>query len=160
MDSILAIVITVVSGVLVFIIGEILNTIWLKPLYEFKTIKSKIAYELSYDAGKICNVLNRKNCNEIQKREYEEARERIRALACELDGYIETISWFNIGIPSRKKLKKAVSDLFYLSHLLEGTDRDDLTEKSVRNSNIVITIKRNVGIYGSKKEKIYDLDEK
>ena len=104
MDSILAIVITVVSGVLVFIIGEILNTIWLKPLYEFKTIKSKIAYELSYDAGKICNVLNRKNCNEIQKREYEKARERIRALACELDGYIETISWFNIGIPSRKKL--------------------------------------------------------
>ena len=58
------------------------------------------------------------------------------------------------------KQKKAVSDLFYLTHLLEGTYRDDLIEKSIRNSNIVITIKRIVGIYGIKKEKIYDLDEK
>ena len=35
MDSLLSIVITVVSGVLVYIAGKILQTIWLTPLQKF-----------------------------------------------------------------------------------------------------------------------------
>lgn len=45
-----AILATVVSGVLVYIIGEVLQTIWLSPLQKYKQIKHDVAVALSYHA--------------------------------------------------------------------------------------------------------------
>ena len=42
-NYVLPTLITVISGVLVYMFGELLNTIWLRPLQEYKNIKSNIA---------------------------------------------------------------------------------------------------------------------
>lgn len=38
-DGIVSIIVTVISGVLVFIIGQILTNIWLTPLRQYKELK-------------------------------------------------------------------------------------------------------------------------
>lgn len=50
MGNLITILITVVSGVLVYIIGEILQTVWLTPLQKFKAIKHDIAVTLTFYA--------------------------------------------------------------------------------------------------------------
>lgn len=49
-ENVWAIIITVVSGVLVYIIGEILQTVWLAPLQKFKSIKHDVSVALTYYA--------------------------------------------------------------------------------------------------------------
>ena len=58
MKSLSSIIITVISGVLVFIIGQILKEIWLTPLQEYKKLKSKISFSLSYYAQYYSNVVD------------------------------------------------------------------------------------------------------
>ena len=40
-NYVLPMLITVISGVLVYMCGELLNTIWLKPLQDYKLLKNK-----------------------------------------------------------------------------------------------------------------------
>ena len=49
-ENVWTIIITVVSGVLVYIIGEILQTVWLAPLQKFKSIKHDVSVALTYYA--------------------------------------------------------------------------------------------------------------
>ena len=158
-EGLLSIVITVVSGVLVYLAGEILNTVWLHPLQEYKMMKQKIAYELSYDAQYYGNVIQNSgpdSTDEDLHRKYLEASNRIRIIACELEGYIETLSWFKLGIPRKKNLKDACSLLFLLSNSL-FTGTYDVVEASLRNQNCALKIKKKLGLYGSKKEKYNEI---
>lgn len=58
MGNLTAILITVVSGVLVYIIGEILQTVWLTPLQKFKAIKHDIAVTLTFYARIYTNKID------------------------------------------------------------------------------------------------------
>ena len=48
MSYLITCVLTIVSGVLVYIIGEIVQTIWLHPLQKYKEIKHDIEVSLSF----------------------------------------------------------------------------------------------------------------
>ena len=85
MGNLTAILITVVSGVLVYIIGEILQTVWLTPLQKFKAIKHDIAVTLTFYARIYTNKID-SNMSAIE--EHSEASDKIRNLSCELKGYI------------------------------------------------------------------------
>lgn len=126
-DSVWSIVIAVISGVVVFLIGQVFQTIWLTPLQNYKNIKSKIAAGLSFYARDYSNIIDLSKVDENTRKRYSEISDELRNLSCELTGYIETLSWFKIGIPSKKDLNKASKLLMFLSNKLHtpyGKDPD------------------------------------
>lgn len=116
MKSISSIIITVISGVLVYIIGQILKEIWLTPLQEYKKLKSKISFSLSYYAQYYSNVVDLATCGEETKKIYIAASDEMRKISCELDGFIETLSWFKPCIPKKKNLYEASREIMGISN--------------------------------------------
>jgi len=152
MDSLLSIVITVVSGVLVYIAGEILQTIWLTPLQKFKDLKNEVAITLTFYARVYTNIVDAANVDMTTREEYGDVSDKIRTLSCELKGYIETLSWFKIGIPSKKNLIKASETLMGLSNsLFSPYNTKPTTEENVRNKAMVNEVFSLLGMYGFKK---------
>ena len=49
---------TVISGVIVYLLGQYFHIIWLIPLQEYKKIRSKIAHELLLYANIYSNVIS------------------------------------------------------------------------------------------------------
>jgi len=116
MDSILAILITVISGVLVYIIGEIIHEVWLEPLRQYKEIKSEVSYSLTYYANLYSNVIDLADKHKKAIKTYSQASDQLRVLAAKLRGFIETLSWFKPLIPSRETLYSASKELIGLSN--------------------------------------------
>ncbi len=151
MGNLTAILITVVSGVLVYIIGEILQTVWLTPLQKFKAIKHDIAVTLTFYARIYTNKID-SNMSAIE--EHSEASDKIRNLSCELKGYIETLSWIKIGIPSKKKLFEAANLLMRLSNSLFSPHNVAPTaQDNIENKNVADQVFALLGMYSKKKSK-------
>lgn len=126
-ESVVAVVITVVSGVLVFLLGEIINEIWLKPLQKYKEIKQTIAFDLVYYADCSFN-----GCQQNYKPEFiqkgEDASNKYRRDAATLSGFIETLSWLKLFIPNKKKLHEASRALIGLSNSIFAKDSDKIID--------------------------------
>ena len=122
-NYVLPTLITVISGVLVYMFGELLNTIWLRPLQEYKNIKSNIAKSLVFYANVYTNVLGANEQSEEWKKLHFEASDKLRWLAAELEGFIQTLSWIKIGIPKKTSLKDAAGLLILLSNSVFGPDQ-------------------------------------
>ena len=127
---------TVVSGVLVFILGQLFNEYFLKPIQDYKALKAKIAYSLTLYANLYMNPITISELNQ----EYSDASLEIRKLAAEVDATIELRPFGNIFIPRAKILKEAskaligISNGFYTDSSLEqiksnGECRDTIYEK-------------------------------
>jgi len=117
-EIILTSLLTVVSGVIVYIVGEILHTTWIKPLQEYKEIKSKIVTLLTFYARDYVNIVDTDKDSEKRKEEQDKVSEELRMLSSQLLGFIEQTSWFRIGIPSNNELLKASQELMGLSNSL------------------------------------------
>ncbi len=154
MENLITILITVLSGVLVYIIGEILQTVWLTPLQKFKAIKNDVAVTLTFYSRIYTNIIDPAQATISDREEYSVVSDKIRNLSCELKGYIETLSWIKIGIPSKKKLYEASDLLMQLSNSLFSpydvapTLQDNKDNKDVANQVFVL-----LGMYGNKKSK-------
>lgn len=146
---------TVISGIIVFIIGQVLHTIWLNPLQKYKEIKHDVAVYLSYYARVYSNVIDISTASDDDKLKVIEVSDKIRMLSCELAGYIETLSWMKIGIPSKEKLSEATNLLMLLSNsLITPYDcPDQAFEGSVSNHNTADEIRFLMGMYGYKNKK-------
>ena len=107
---------TIVSGVVVYLLGQYFYTIWLMPLQEYKKIRSQIARCLLLYANVYTNVVSNEEKCEDWKQEHINVMEQLRILASDLEGYIQTLHWFKPGIPSKKKLSQAVSSIVLLSN--------------------------------------------
>lgn len=120
-DGIISIIVTVVSGVLVFIVGQILTSVWLKPLQEYKEIKRKISYQLVFYANVYSNPIDLakyKDSNSDAVLNYKSVSEELRKSASELAGFIEILSFIKIGIPKKKNLHNAYKNMIGLSNSL------------------------------------------
>lgn len=135
MESLFSIIITVISGVLVFIIGQIFKEIWLTPLQEYKKLKAKISFSLSYYAQYYSNAVDFATCGEKTKKIYMDASDEMRKISCELDGFIETLSWFKPCIPKKKKLYEASREIIGISNGFFCPYNSDRTETRI-NYNI------------------------
>ena len=58
MEHILSVVIAVVSGVAVFLLGELMQLYFLEPQHKYKELKSRVAYALSYYGNLYTNVID------------------------------------------------------------------------------------------------------
>ena len=122
-ESVVAVVITVVSGVLVFLLGEIINEIWLKLLQKYKEIKQTIAFDLVYYADCSFNGCQQNYTPEFIKKG-EDASNKYRSDAATLSGFIESLSWLKLFIPNKKKLREASRALIGLSNSIFANDSD------------------------------------
>jgi hypothetical protein len=117
-DGIVSIIVTVISGVLVFIIGQILTSIWLTPLQQYKELKKEVVYKLSYYANLYSNAIVLADYSDSDKfvEEFKLASDELRKLSCSLKGFAETISWFRIGIPNQKTINDSADLIMKLSN--------------------------------------------
>lgn len=149
-----SVIVTVVSGVLVYIIGEILQTVWLAPLQRFKSIKHDVSVALTYYARVYTNVIDWVNADENQRQVYSEVSDKLRGLACEVKGFIETLSWFKIGIPSKKYLNEAYELLMLLSNsLFSPADVSPTIVECRDNRETAEQVYAMLGMYSRKKKR-------
>lgn len=154
MDNLSAIIVTVVSGVLVYIIGEMLQTIWLAPLQKYKEIKHDVAVALSSYAREYTNVIDFACANDKQLEEYREVCDTLRKLSCEIKGFIETLSWFKVGIPSKKKLAEASDSLMILSNsLFSPYNTPPTVQDGHENKETANEVYKALGMYAVRKTK-------
>lgn len=146
-QSLLTCVITVISGVLVFIIGQYLLTIWVQPLQKYKEIRQKISYSLTYYAQYYSNVIDNAHGSLLEETSlYEKGGDEIRKLASELRGFSETISWFHLGIPNKKVLYETSSILIGLSNSFFSPE-DCILDTIKHNIESVERIKKNMKMH-------------
>lgn len=108
METFLSTIATVVSGTLVFIIGQVVLECWVKPMQEYKKIKSEISYLLVLHANKFHNPLDSKHTDD----RYNNASEEIRSVAAKLEGFKQIKPFF----VRKDNVEKAKSGLIGISN--------------------------------------------
>lgn len=97
MSQMITVLITVISGVLVFAIGQIIMECYIKPLQEYHKIKSEISYLLIFYANVFSNPISRKekeNMKKEGKELYSEATRKLREAAARLEGFKQQKPFF------------------------------------------------------------------
>lgn len=105
-------VITVVSGVLVFILGELFIEFIMKPIQEFKDIRARISWALVYYANIYCNPQDTTKPLEA----YDVASEKLRMLAADLGAFVIRKPKLLKLFYNDKKILEAKSELIGLSN--------------------------------------------
>jgi len=122
---------TVLSGVVVFIAGQIILKIIIEPLSEYKALKSKISYSLVFYANMYSNPMeNTKDFKENSDavKQTNEAGFYLRNLAAEFSGWLQVMPIYKFFsfirvIPSRKDADKVRGCLIGLSNGLTCSNR-------------------------------------
>lgn len=91
---------TVISGVIVFVLSQLFMELLVKPLARYNSIKAKIAYNLVYFANVYHNPIDLGTIEDIQKlpQRYNEASDCLRRLAAELAGFAEERSMLRLFV--------------------------------------------------------------
>lgn len=116
MENFCTVFATVISGVLVYLLGEILKEHWLEPYHQYKKLKGEIAFALVYYANYYSNpvLLSQASDKEIDKRK--SISDELRSLSGRLHATAETRAFIAVGIPKREKLRKAARYLMGISN--------------------------------------------
>ena len=113
---------TVISGVLVFVISQLFNEYWLRPIQNYKELRAKISYSLTLYANLYMNPVKRELLYETKERDV--ASNELRMLAAEVDSAVELRPWGNIFIARKKVLKELSKNLIGLSNSLYSPHPD------------------------------------
>ena len=128
---------TVISGTIVFILGQLFVEFYIRPLRDYKTIKQKIFYTLAlYKSyyNKPYNSLNIES-NIRDKSEYMEARKELRKIGSELSGYLANISDFKKKY--KKRLNKVVEAIIGISNGLFIFDEYNPINDTIKYEEII-----------------------
>ena len=120
MKILLSTFLTIVSGSLVFIVGQIVVECYVKPMQEYKTIKSEISYILVYYANVFMNPVKAENnfFTDTSQALYDEASKELRIAASKLAGFKQRKPFF----VRKDKVEMAQSALIGLSNGLFTSD--------------------------------------
>ena len=113
---------TVISGVLVFVISQLFDAYWLKPIHNYKELRAKISYNLTLYANLYMNPDEYKLANVREERNI--ASNELRKLAAEVDSMIELKPFGNVFIARKSTLSKVSKNLFGLSNSLYSPHPD------------------------------------
>ena len=106
---------TVISGVLVFVLGQLFNEYFLKPIQSYKQLRAKIAYNLTLYAHFYMNPLKITQKNE----DYSNASYDLRKLAAEVDSMIELKPFGNFFIARKTTLREVSKNLIVILSLFQ-----------------------------------------
>lgn len=146
-ESMITTLVTVLSGVIVFVVCEHLKEIWLKPLQEYRQLKRRVSYLLTNYANYYCNPIGCQTTDVTKKEEYHKAAQEIREAACELRGFIEVLPRFHPGIPSPEKLFTATGDMIGLSNSFSSPGTEGYYDTILDNTRRRDIIRENLGFY-------------
>lgn len=140
---------TILSGVIVFILGQLALKLLIEPIQEFRKTVADIAHALIEYANIYANpgVVG----NESEKK----ASEELRKLSSRLNAQMYLIPFYQIiakifGLPPRDKLVGAASDLIGLSNDVFKSSSDLVLPNLKRSERICITL----GIYVPENERM------
>lgn len=132
---------TVISGVLVFTIGQIIQRFLLEPIQKYKAIIGKIDNKLKFYANIITNPGITLKTTQSRKDKYLECSNVLRDLSCELEENYKRIPFGEI-IKSKEKISEAARCLIGLSNgIFDSGDRgnnDKLIRKIRESLNIPV----------------------
>ena len=114
MNSFSGVFLTVISGVLVYILGQLFDEYYLKPIREYKQLKGKVAYVLTYYAQYYSNPFRLSADNADR---WENASEELRKTASDVIAFAQTKPAINFFIPNKKILSKVEHNLIYISNV-------------------------------------------
>jgi len=114
---------TIISGVLIFILGQLFIELYLKPLQRFKQLRAKAAYCLTFYANRF----------DLTTKISGNTSEELRKMAAELNSFAieKPLLLFNI---SRRRLRNAASAFIGLSNSVAENPNHDFINES---TNIV-----------------------
>lgn len=118
---------TVISGVLVFILGQLYVEFVLRPIQEYKNIKAKIAKALIYNAHYYANPRRRTEDGEYIHK-WENASNEMRELAAEISAFSEIMPsrlLVFFSIPKKENLLEASKGLIGVSNSFFA-DKDEI----------------------------------
>jgi hypothetical protein len=153
--AILSSVLTVTSGLILFILSNLFLKLVLEPIVEVKKVIGKISNHLILYANRFSNVADIKQVmnNEELRKDILETQNTLRSLASELVGTVQIVPCYSfcarIGLlPKLDNIKRAASCLIGLSNTLTGNEKTShiLIEA---NFNRIDEIKRLLKIKGS-----------
>ena len=103
---------TVLSGVFVFILGQLFIEYILRPIQKYKELKSKIAYLLVYFANLYTNPAGQG----INDEKYDEASLELRKAAAECEAFGEGKPTVTIFVPRKKVFTEIKKCLIFISN--------------------------------------------
>lgn len=105
---------TVISGVLVFVVSQLFDEYWLKPIQKYKELRAKISYNLTLYANLYMNPVEYKLAN--ARGEIDVASNELRKLAAEVDSMMELRPYGNVFIARKSILTDVSRNLIGLSN--------------------------------------------
>lgn len=133
---------TVVSGVAVYVLGELFNEYYLKPVQKYKELKAKIAYELVLYSCYYSNPINEVKSVSTSNPQWDNASEELRKLAAETLAFAQIIPKINCVlrcIPAKNKFIEVEKNLIGLSNSLynaHATTNHELEKEIYQALNI------------------------
>ena len=121
MSQLITVLLTVVSGVLVFVVGQIVLECYIKPLQEYHKIKSEIGFLLLYYANVFMNPIDIDrwgSLSEWEDKNYSEASNKLREAAAKLEGFKQQKVFFI----KKSRIEEAEKGLIGLSNSLFYSD--------------------------------------
>ncbi len=125
---------TVISGVSIFVLGQIIQVFVLKPLNDFKVVLGEISHKVKFHSNIITN-------SGMKERLVEWSSKDMRDLSCQLESKYLIIP-FNKWLPMRRHIREAAKLLILLSNTSgkKGyeTKNDDTIRKLKRELKIIL----------------------
>lgn len=112
-DDMLNMLLTIISGVLVFVVGQLFNEYFLKPIQQYKQLRAKISYSLTYYADLYMNPIEFENDSADR---WKDGSQKMRELSAEVRAIMEIRPAGNIFIPNKKKLAKVAENIMGISN--------------------------------------------
>lgn len=119
MNNFLGVFLTVISGVLVYILGQLFDEYYLKSIREYKKLKGRVAYVLTYYDQYYSNPFRLAADNAER---WENASEELRKTAADVMAFAQTKPTINFFIPNKSSLIKVEQSLLGMSNIcFEGS---------------------------------------
>ncbi len=132
---------TIVSGVLVFALSQLFIEYYLNPIKEYKKLKAKIAYTLTYYA---CYYSNPIKLEQDEKGLWQNGSNELRKVASEVDAFAQVRPKSNHAIPKKEDLLKVKSSIIGLSNSFfqtGATDRIDFNLERISEIETLLELK-------------------
>lgn len=127
-NELFGMILTIISGVFVFVLSQLFNEYRLKPIQKYKELRAKISYNLTLYANLYMNPVEYKLVN--AKEEINVASNELRQLAAEVDAMIELKPIFSPLIARKKVLADVSGNLIGLSNNLYSPHPDIAIEQN------------------------------
>ncbi|RKE24357.1 hypothetical protein B0G76_8240 [Paraburkholderia sp. BL23I1N1] len=142
MSSLATSVITIVGGVIVYVIGQLVSKILIEPVHELKQAVGEVRFNLAFHAATILTPAAR-NEERSQK-----AYEALMRSSCDLLARAEAIRCFPVAsmffsLPSQESIRIAAKQIRGLSTYVHGSQSTE-TDSSDAVGKLVASIERHL----------------